>query len=143
MIGPLFDIFTSATYIFSSVIFLNRCKQEQASQHRLVFYGSWLASLLSWLGMVNAGWLGSIRSEMFLEWNLSFFKAVPSNRLWFDLGSPLHLISSLCSHLCLFQNAIFHNMMKLRFWNFKAIFLRMQFSLVGTFFSLVLVISLS
>ena len=74
---------------------------------------------------------------------LAFFKAVPSNRLSFYLGSPLHIISSLLSHIGLFQNPILHKMLKLGFWNFKPIFLRMQFSLVATFFSLVLVISLS
>ena len=73
------------------------------------------------------------------KWNLSFFKAVSSNRLSFYQGSLLHIFS----HFCLFQNAILHKMLELGFWNFKSIFLRMQFSLVATFFSLVLVISLS
>ena len=41
---------------------------------------------------------------------------------------------NLLSHFCLFQNAILHEMMKLGFRNFKPIFLRMQFSLVATFF---------
>ena len=77
------------------------------------------------------------------KWNLSFFKAVPSNRLSFYLGSLLHIISSLFIHFFLFQNAILHKMLKLGFWNFKPVFLRMQFLLVSTFFSLVLVISLS
>ena len=36
------------------------------------------------------------------KWNLSFFKAVPSIRLSFYLGSPLHIISSLFSHFSLF-----------------------------------------
>ena len=67
---------------------------------------------------------------------LSFFKAVPSNRLAFYLASPLHVISSSFSHVCFFQNAILHKMLKLGFWNFKPIFLRIQFSLVGkNFFS--------
>ena len=77
------------------------------------------------------------------KWNLSYFKVVLSNRLSFYLGSPLHIISFLLSHFCWFQNAILHEMLKLGFWNFNSIFLRMQFSLVATFFSLVLVISLS
>ena len=69
--------------------------------------------------------------------------AVPSNRLPFYLGNPLHIISSLVSQVCLFQDAILHKMLKLGFWNFKLIFLRIEFSLVATFFSLVLVICLS
>ena len=77
------------------------------------------------------------------KWNSAFFKAVLSNRLSFYLGSPFHMISSLFSHFYLFQNAILHKKLKLRFCNFKPVFLRMQFSLVATIFSLLLVISLS
>ena len=47
---------------------------------------------------------------------------------------PLHVISSLFSHFCLFQNANLRKITKLGFWNFKSIFLRIQFSLVATFF---------
>ena len=68
------------------------------------------------------------------KWNLSFFKTVPSNRQSFYLGNPLHVVSSLFSHFCLFQNAILHKILKLGFWNFKPICLRMQFSLVTIFF---------
>ena len=63
------------------------------------------------------------------------------SRLSFYLGSPLHIVSSLflinslISFLIfLFQNTILHKMLKLGFRNFKPIFLRMQFSLVATFF---------
>ena len=41
------------------------------------------------------------------------------------------------SHFCLFQlfqNAILHKMLKMKFWNVKPIFLRMQFSFVAAFF---------
>ena len=100
----------------------------------LAFYGSGLACLLSWLDMINAGWLSSMQSEFCCKWNLSFFKAVPPSRLLFYLGIPLHIISSLFSHYCLFQNAILHEMLMLEFWNFIPIFLKMQFSLIATFF---------
>ena len=96
----------------------------------LAFYGSGQACLLSWLGMVNSGCVSSMRSEFSCKWNLSFFKAVPP-------------ISSLFSHVCLFQKAILHKMLKLGFWNFELIFLGMQFSLVALFFSLVFIICLS
>ena len=33
----------------------------------MVFYGSGPGYLLSWLGMVNAGWLGPMRLEIFLQ----------------------------------------------------------------------------
>ena len=77
--------------------------------------------------------------------NFSFFKAVPPpDKLHFYLGSPLHRICSLFSNFCLFRKAILRNMLKLRFWNFKIIFLRVHFSLLATFFfSLVLLICLS
>ena len=124
MISPLFDMYTGAMFIFSTLRFQNCASQEQAIPSRLGFYGSGLASLPSLLKTVKAGWLGSIRSEIFLE-------------------IPLHIISSLFSQFCLFQNAILHKILKLGFWNFKLTFLRMQFSYVATFSSLVLVISLS
>ena len=34
---------------------------------KLTIYGSVLARLLSWQGMVNAGWLSSMQSEIFLQ----------------------------------------------------------------------------
>ena len=48
----------------------------------------------------------------------------------------------LPSYFCLFMKAILQKNLKIRFWNFKLTFLRMQFSLIATFFSLVLVICL-
>ena len=78
-------------------------------------------------------WLGSIRSEIFLLIKFIFFQGCPIT-CPFYLGSPLHVISSLFSHFCLFQNANLRKITKLGFWNFKSIFLRIQFSLVATFF---------
>ena len=43
--------------------------------------------------------------------NLSFFKAVPPNRLYFYQGSPLYRINSLFSYLCLFRKAILQKKM--------------------------------
>ena len=95
------------------------------------FSGSGLASLSSWLGMVNAGWLGSIRPKIFLQMNLSFSKVFLFTI--FYLGRRLYIISSLFTHFCLSQIIILHKMLKLGLWDFNAIFLRMQFSLVATF----------
>ena len=114
--------------------------QERDDPPWLAFYGNGLASWPGWLDMVNAGWIGSIRSKIFFQMELI---NVPSNRLPFYAGSPLHIISSLFIFFCLFQNAILNKMLKLGFWNFRPIFLKMQFSLVATFFSLVLIICLS
>ena len=43
--------------------------------------------------------------------NLSFLKAVLSNRLLFYLDSPLHIMNSLFSRFCLFQNAVLHEVL--------------------------------
>ena len=70
-----------------------------------------------------------------------FFRAAPLNRLHFYLDSSLHRISSLFSY-CSWRIFCKKNL-KIRFWNFKLIFVRMQFSLLQTFFFLDLVICLS
>ena len=143
MIGPLFDMFSATIFIFSSATFLNMCKTRTGWPTSTDILWSGLACLPSWLGMINTGWLGPIRSEIFLQMKFVIFKAAPLNRLLFYLGSLLHVLSSLFGHFYLFQNAILHEMLKLWFWDFKSIFFRIQFSLVPTFFSLVLVICLS
>ena len=129
--------------------FLNMCKPRTtlylicwADSPGLAFYGWGIVCLPSWLAMVNVGWLNSMRPEIFLQMKFIIFMVVSLNRLPFYLGSPLHVISSLFIHFCLFQNAILHKMLKLGFWYFNLIILRMQFSLVPTFISLVLVICL-
>ena len=123
MIDPYFDMFTAIMFFFF-------CEIDTSTD----ILWSKLAYLPSWLGLMNAGWLGSIRSEIFLQIKFIIFKAVPSNRLPFYMTSLLHVISSLFSHFTLFQNAILRKMLKLGFWNFKSIFLRIQISLVTTFF---------
>ena len=57
---------------FFSARFPNMCMPRttfylllQASPPGLAFHGSGLACLLSWLGMVNVGWLCSMRSDLF------------------------------------------------------------------------------
>ena len=117
--------------LFFSVRFLNMCQPRTtfylfwwAGPSGLSFYGSGPACLLSWLEMVNAGWLLLCYQKLPYKWNLSFFKAVPRNRLLFCLGSLLHIISSSFSRFCLFENAILHKMSKLGFWRFKPMFSR-------------------
>ena len=148
MTGPykFWHIHCCHVYFFPAR-FLNMCKLRttfflpwRAGPPGLAFYGNRPARLPSWLRMLNASWPCSMRSG---KWNLSFFKAVPPNRLSFFLGSPLHIISSLFSQFCLCQSAIYYKMLRAGFWNFKPIFLRIQFSLVATFFSLVFVMCMS
>ena len=77
---------------FFSGKFLNVCKPRikyplwQPGPPGLPFYGNGLACLPNWLGMVNAGWLCFMRSEIFLQ-----------NFPPFYLGSLLLIISSLSS----------------------------------------------
>ena len=91
--------------LFFSGKFLNVCKPRttlyplwQPGPTGLAFYGSELTCL-------QAGWDGDCRLVLFhvikkfsCKWNLSFFMAVPPNRLPFYLGSMLHIISSLFSN---------------------------------------------
>ena len=118
MIGPLLDMFTGALFIFSSVTFLNTCKPRSGwHSAQLGFYGSGLASLPSWLGMVNTGWLSSIRSEIFLQMKFIIFQRCPIRQAVFLPGQPAPCNHFLFSHFSLFQNAILHKMLKLEFWN--------------------------
>ena len=103
------------------------------------FYRRGSARLPSWLGIINAASVPCDQKHSG-KWNLLFLKVVPQNSLPFNLSSPLNIISSLFSQLYLSLNAILHKMLKLVFLNFKTIFLRMHFSFVAAFFSLVLVI---
>ena len=129
---------------------LNMCRPRTtfyllwwAGPFGLAFYGSGPACLLSRLLMVNAGWLGFIQSEIFLQIKFIIFQGCSTKQAAFLPGQPVTYNQLLIHHFSLFQNAILHKMLKLGFWNFKPIFLRMQFSLVAAFFSLVLVICLS
>ena len=130
MISPLTCLLLIC--LFFSVRFLNMCQPRttfclHSGPSVLAFYGSGTRYLLSWLGMVNAGWLNSKQSEIFLQMEFIIFQdffyiaflpgqSAPYNRF---LVQPL-----------LFS----HKMLKLRFWNFKSVFLRMQFSLVAAIF---------
>ena len=53
-----------------------------------------------WASMLTKLQAGSVPydQKFFCKWNVSFFKAVPPNRLSFHLGSVLHIISSLVSN---------------------------------------------
>ena len=146
-----FDMFTVAMVIFFSVIFLNICKPRTtfylllgACQSGLAFYGKGPAHLPSWLGMMNTGWLSSMRSEVPLQMKFIIFQGCPTKRGASLLGQPAAYNQFLIQLVLLVQNAILHKMLKLEFWNFKPIFLRMhsgmQFSLVATFIFLILVI---
>ena len=55
---------------------------------RLELYGSGLASLQNWLEIVNAGWLGSLRSEISLQMKFIIFQGCPIKPAAFLPGQP-------------------------------------------------------
>ena len=118
-------------------------KNVQTKNTRLRFYGSGLASLPSWLGIVNVGWLGSIRSEMFLIMKFIIFQGCLIKQAVLLPGQPVPYNQLLIQPLLLVPECYFAENVEAWVLKFKPIFLRMQFLLVATFFSLVLVNSLS
>ena len=120
-----FDTFTGAMFISSSVKFLCMCKPKTG-----------------WLTLIGILWKWASKPTKLVgdgECRLTRFHSI-RNFLANDiyhfsrLSHQTGCLFNLLSHFCLFQNAILHEMMKLGFRNFKPIFLRMQFSLVATFF---------
>ena len=62
--------------------------QERDDPPWLAFYGSGLASWPSWLGMVNAGWVGSIRSEIFFQMEFIILQACSIKQATSLRGQP-------------------------------------------------------
>ena len=80
-------------------------QQHHLWQPGLAFYGSGLACLPSLLGMVNAGWLCSIRPKIFLQIKFIILQGCSTKlHFYFKMtffylyGSLVHIISSLFSH---------------------------------------------
>ena len=101
--STFWPVYCSYIYFFSGK-FLNvrRARSttyplRQPGPPGLDFYGSELACLPSCLGMVYAGWLYSMRSEIFLQMKLIIFQGCPT-KLPFYVGSLLHIISFLFSY---------------------------------------------
>ena len=93
----LYFFFLGNSYIFIYKPRTTLCPFWQPGPPGLTFYGSGLECLPSWLGMVNADWLYSIRSKIFLQMKFIIFQGCPT-KLPFYLGSLLHIISSFSSH---------------------------------------------
>ena len=103
-----FDMFTAAKFFFSAR-FLNICKpgttfyfMRWVGLPEFELYESGPGHLPGWLGMVKAGWIGSMWSEIFSQMKFIVFPRCPTY-----LASQLHIISSLFSDFCLFQNIFF------------------------------------
>ena len=95
MIGALtfWRLLLSCT--FFSAGFLNMCKPRttpyltwQVSSPGLALYERGQAHVSSWLGMMSAGWFGSISSEMFLQMKLIIFQGCPTKQTAFLHWQP-------------------------------------------------------
>ena len=92
----LIDLFTYLfIYFFGGEESLNVCKPRttlyplwQPDSPGLTFHGSGLACLPNWLGMVNARWLHSMTSEIFLTIKFLIFQGCPTKQAAFLLGQP-------------------------------------------------------
>ena len=65
--------------------------------------------------MVNAGWLGFIQSEIFLQIKFIIFQGCSTKQAAFLPGQLVTYNQLLIHHFSLFQNAILHKMLKLGF----------------------------
>ena len=93
MVPLKFDILTVAMLISFSERFLNMYKARktfclfwQAGPPAFTFYGSVLARLQSWLGMLNTGWLIFMWSEIFLQIKFIIFQGFRTNQAAFLPG---------------------------------------------------------
>ena len=66
---------------------------------------------MNWLGMVNAGRLGSMRSEIFLKMKFIIFQGCPTKQPAFLPGQHTPYNQLLIQPL--FQNVILHKILKL------------------------------
>ena len=87
-------VYCCYVYFFSGK-FLNVCKPRttlyrlwQTGPHGLPFYGSGIACLPSWLGMVNASWLCLMQSEILLQMKFIIFQGCPTKQATFLLEHP-------------------------------------------------------
>ena len=105
-------------YIFFSTRFLNMCKAIISSftgwPTGIGILWKWTSTLkkVACDGECRLAWLHAIRNFLLNE-IYDFLKLFLRLHLYLD--SLLKIISSLFSHFCLFQNAILHKMLKLRF----------------------------
>ena len=101
-------------HLFFSVRFLNMCKPRTtfyllrwAGPYTLEFCGSGPECLLSWPGMVNAGWLGSMQSEIFLQMKFIIFQGCSTKQAAFLPGQPAQYNQLLIQSLFLVPECYF------------------------------------
>ena len=96
MSGPLrfCHVYCRHVYFFSAR-FRKMCKLRttfyllwQAGPSGLAYYGIGPARLPNWLGMMNARWLDSTWSEIFLQIKFIIFQGCPTKQATFISGQP-------------------------------------------------------
>ena len=127
-------------YCYRVYLFFCEITKHMQPKNRLV-YLDWhfieCASMLTKLaGYDEYRLTGFHPIRIFLANKIHHFQGCLIKQAAFLPGQPVPCNQLLIQPLCLFQNAILRKMLKLGFWNFKPIFLKIQFSLVATFFFL-------
>ena len=138
----LLDMFTGAMFIFSFVRFVNMCEPRTGWPTSIEILWKWASKSAKLAGDGECRLTRFQLIRNFVVNKIYLFQGCPIKQTVFLPGQPAPYNQLLIQPL-LFQNAILYKLLKLWFWNFKPIFLRMQFPLIATFFSLVLAISLS
>ena len=107
MIGPLFDMFNGAMFIFSSVKFLNMCKPKTDWPTSIGILWKWAIKPTELYGddECRLAWFHLIRN--FLANEIYHFSRLSHQ--------TFRIIISLLSCFCLFLNAVLHKMLKLGF----------------------------
>ena len=102
------------SFFFFSMRFLNMCQPRPtfyllwwAGPSGLAFYGSGPGCLLNWLMMVNAGWLGSMRSEIFLQMKFIIFQGCSTKQVALLPGQPVPYNQLLIQPLLLVSECYF------------------------------------
>ena len=100
--------------LFFSARFLNVCKPRttfyllwRAGTSGLAFNGSGPARLQRWLTMVNAGWLSSMWSGIFLQVKFIIFQGCPAKQAVFIPGYPAPFYQLIIQPLLLVPECYF------------------------------------
>ena len=108
-----FHMFTAAMFSFSAR-FLNIRKPRirfhllwWAGPPGMIFYRSGPAHLLSWLGMMNPCWLGSMQSEIFFQMKFIIFQGFPTKQTEFLPGQTAPYNQLLTQRLFAYSRMLF------------------------------------
>ena len=110
-------LFFSARFLNMGKLWTTFCLLWGAGPPGLVFYGKGPADLLSCMWIMNAGWLGSMRSENFLQMTLFIFQGCPHKQNTFLAGQS-YPYNQLIVNIVHFESFFLHCIMnKLNIYN--------------------------